>query len=106
MGMAGPVVGCPVMLLATVSNRIGQVAENDRPPVVAQPALPSSPIVNPEPAPATLAANPGQEGQDGQGQKEAGGPEKLAALETAVTDLSKKLTVVTAGENFKLILGG
>src|SRR5262250_1356085 len=95
MGMSGRVVFCIVMLLAQVSYALGQVAENDRPPVVAPP-LPSSPIVEQVPAPATSNATLGQDGQDGQGQKEAGGQEKLAALAQTVTELSKKLTVVTA----------
>src|SRR5262249_6184058 len=38
--------------------------------------------------------------------KDEGGQEKLAGLEKTVTELSKKLTVATADENFKLILGG
>jgi hypothetical protein len=39
-------------------------------------------------------------------KKEAGGPERLAAIEQSMTELTKRLTVVTADENFKLILGG
>ena len=63
--MSSRVVFCTVMLLAQVSYALGQVAENDRPLVVAQPALPSSPILNPVAATTTSTANPGQDGQDG-----------------------------------------
>jgi len=48
----------------------------------------------------------GQGGTDGQGKQEANVQDQLAAMDTTVTELSKKLTVVTADENFKLILGG
>src|SRR5262249_22783711 len=47
-----------------------------------------------------------QETPDSPEKKEAGGQEKLAALEQRITELTKKLTVVTVDENFKLILGG
>jgi len=103
--MTGRVVFCTVMLLAYVSNTFGQVAENDQPRIV-QPALPSSPAVNLAPNLELVPAKSEQDSQDGQAQKEAGGQDKLAALEKTVTELSKKLTVVTDDENFKLILGG
>jgi hypothetical protein len=48
----------------------------------------------------------GQAGTDSQGKLAAGGQDKLAALDATVTEISKKLTVVTANENFKFILGG
>src|SRR5262249_37226147 len=54
----------------------------------------------------TTTVEPRQESPDSQEKKEAGGQEKLAALEQTVTELTKKFTVVTADENFKLILGG
>src|SRR5262249_60814010 len=57
------------------------------------------------PAQAATAAL-GQAGTDTQGKQEASGQDKLAALDKTVTELSKKLTVVTADENFKLMLGG
>lgn len=41
-----------------------------------------------------------QKDQDGQGKKESGGQDKQAALEKTITELSKKLTVVTADDNF------
>jgi hypothetical protein len=43
---------------------------------------------------------------DSQAKPEAGAQEKLAALDKAVTEISKNLTVVSADENFKLALGG
>jgi hypothetical protein len=55
---------------------------------------------------ATLTAASGQEGTDSQEKQEAGAQAKLAALDKTVTELSKKLTVVTADENFKIVLGG
>jgi hypothetical protein len=71
-----------------------------------------NPAANPVPfvsLPATSAAPAaaqGQTGTDDQGKQEATAPDKLAALDKTVTELSKKLTVVTADENFKLVLGG
>src|SRR5262245_52629702 len=106
MGMSSRVVFCTVILLAQMSHALGQVTEIERPLVANQPALPSCPIGYPAPATAPSTADPGQESLDGRGKKEEGGQEKLAALEKSLTELSKKLTVVTADENFKLILGG
>src|SRR5262245_17182211 len=66
------------------------------------------PVAVPGPAieaPPTTA-EPRQKTPDSPEKKEAGGQEKLAALEKTVTELTKKFTVVTADENFKLILGG
>src|SRR5262249_11075616 len=57
------------------------------------------------PAQAATAAL-GQAGTDTQGQQGAGAQDKLATLDKTVTELSKKLTVMTADENFKIIVGG
>ena len=76
--MTGRVVFCTVMLLAYVSNTFGQVAENDQARIF-QPVLPSSPTANLAPGLELLPAKSGQDSQDGQAQKEAGGQDKLAA---------------------------
>src|SRR5262249_11403499 len=57
-----------------------------------------------EAPPAT--AGPRQATPDSPEKKEAGGQEKLAALEQTITEMSKKLTVGTADENFKPVPGG
>jgi hypothetical protein len=54
----------------------------------------------------SLPADSGQAGQEGQAKKESGGPDNLAALEKTVTELSKKLTVTMADENYKVVVGG
>jgi hypothetical protein len=62
-------------------------------------------IPNSSPA-AAAPDNPGQEAQSGKAKQEPSEQEKLATLEKTVTEISKKLTVVTADENFKIVLGG
>jgi hypothetical protein len=107
-------VFCAALLLAEVSSLPAQVAVSERPPPVApgtgpqsapdlgqQAAPPCCPSANPCLACAPSAASPGQVGQ-----KESGGQEKLAGLEKTITELSKNLTVVSADENFKLVVGG
>ncbi len=103
--MRSPLVFFSLAFLAHVPNVHGQVAENEQSPAVAS-SLPTSPILNPELAPLSATADPGELVQDGQAPPGAGGQEKLAALEGAVTELANKLTVVTADDDFKLILGG
>jgi hypothetical protein len=57
--------------------------------------------------PATSATDDsGKESQTGKAKEEPSEQDKLAALDKAVTEIAKKLTVVTADENFKLVLGG
>jgi hypothetical protein len=63
-------------------------------------------LPSPAASPAASTAASGQEGTGSQGKQEAGALEKLAVLDTTVTELSKHLTVVSADENFKFVLGG
>src|SRR5262249_17749764 len=108
---------CAAFLLAFVAPSPGQVvsdgqlgnlpplASGTTPNMAQNAAAGSVPLVSPLPANPASAAS-GQEGTNGQAKQEAGAQDKLAALDKTVTELSKKLTVVTADENFKLVLGG
>jgi hypothetical protein len=66
----------------------------------------SRPLGSPFATPAAWTTALGQEGTISQAKPEAGVQEKLAALDNAVTELSRHLTVVSADESFKLALGG
>jgi hypothetical protein len=59
-------------------------------------------------APTTFATSvlPAQEGTDSEKKKEPTVQEKLAELDKSVTELSKKLTVTTSDEHYKIVIGG
>jgi hypothetical protein len=57
-------------------------------------------------AESTFATFVSQEATDAQEKKPATPQEKLDALDKTVTELSKKLTVVTADEKYKIVIGG
>ncbi len=112
------VICCAALSLAYGSASPGQVVSNGQagnlPPLASgsfanigqQPVAGFGTVVSPPATSAVPTAAVGQEGTDSQRKQEAGTQEKLAGLDKAVTELSKKLTVVTADENFKLVLGG
>src|SRR5262249_31108281 len=109
---------CAALLLAYGAPCPGQVVSDGKsgtlPPPPSGPApnisrvpeASSGPLGDALAPPQAATAALGQAGTDGQGKQETSGQDKLAALDKTVTELSKKLTVMTADENFKLVLGG
>jgi hypothetical protein len=104
---------CVALLLALGTSSPAQVVPNeqygqygDLPPPETD--LPLKTVLNladgPAPfvsSPMTFPVSPAAPGQVG-----AGGQDKAATPDMAATELSKKLTVMTADENFKIIVGG
>jgi hypothetical protein len=111
-------IGCAVLMLACGAPSRGQGVSNGQSGNLPElgsgspansgqiSAAASRPLASPFAAPAAWTTALGQEGTVSQGKQEAGVQGKLAALDNAVTELSRHLTVVSADESFKLALGG
>lgn len=77
----------------------------DQPPETVGPVVRFGPVVSSPPASLTATTTSEKDDPDSQTNHEATEQAKLAPIE-AVTELSKKLTVVTVNDNFTITLGG
>jgi hypothetical protein len=108
-------LGCAVLVLACVPPAPGQVVSDGRSGNLLEFSLGSPAVSSDQPAagcdavpcpPAPPAVASGHDAPVSPAKQEAGAQEKLAALDRAIAELSRNLTVVSADENFKLVLGG